>query len=37
MNHEVGIDIYILPYIKQITSGNLLNSTGGSAQCSVMI
>ena len=28
MNHKVGIDIYMLPYIKQIASGDLLYSTG---------
>lgn len=28
LNHKVRIDIYILPYIKQIASGDLLYSTG---------
>ena len=32
-NLEIGIDIYILPCIKLIASGNLLYSTGSSAQC----
>ena len=34
-NWEIGIDIYILPCVKYIASGNLLYSTGSSAQCSV--
>ena len=29
-NGEVGIETYTLPYVKQITSGNLLYGTGGS-------
>ena len=36
MNQEVGTDIYMLPYIKQIASEDLIHSTGGLAQCSVM-
>ena len=35
-NWESSIDIYTLLYIKQITSGKLLYSTGSSAQCFVM-
>ena len=33
---EIRFDIYTLPYIKQITSGKQLYSTGSSAKCSVM-
>ena len=36
MNREPGIDVFALPCAKQIASGNLLYSTGGSAQCSVV-
>ena len=36
MNWEVRIDIYTLPCVKSIVSGNLLYSTGSSTQCSVM-
>ena len=36
INCEIGIDIYILLYIKQITNKNLLYSTGNSTQYSVM-
>ena len=36
MNWEIGIDIYTLLYIKQITNKNLLYSTGNSSQYSVM-
>ena len=36
MNWEIGIDIYTLPRIKQIASGNLLYSTGSSAKRSMM-
>ena len=36
MNWEVRTDIYILPCVKRIASGNLLNSIGSSAGCSVM-
>ena len=32
----IGINIYTLLYIRQITSKNLLNSTGNSSQYSVM-
>ena len=35
-NWEIRFDINILPCVKQIASGNLLYSTGSSAQCSVM-
>ena len=35
MNWEIGIDIYTLLYIKQITDENLLDSMGNSSQCSV--
>ena len=36
MNQEIGIDIYTLLYIKQITNKDLLYSTGNSTQYSVM-
>ena len=36
INWEIGIDVYILLYIKQITSKNLLYSTRNSTQYSVM-
>ena len=36
INWEIGIDIYILLYIKQITNKDLLCSTGNSSQHSVM-
>ena len=36
INWEIGIDIYALLYIKQITNKNLLYSTGNSTQYSVM-
>ena len=36
MNWEIGINIYTLPHVKQISSGNLLYSAGSSAQASVM-
>ena len=36
MNREIGIDIYTLLCIKQITNENLLYSTGNSTQGSVM-
>ena len=36
MNWEVEIDICALPCVKQIASGNLLNSAGSSALCSVV-
>ena len=35
MNWEIGFNINTLPCVKQIASGNLLYSTGNSAQCSV--
>ena len=34
MNWEIGIDIYTLLCIKQITNESLLYSTGNSTQCS---
>ena len=36
MNWEIGIDIYTLLYIKQITNKDLLYSMGNSTQYSVM-
>ena len=36
INWEIGIDIYTLLYIKQITNKNLLYSTGDSTQYSIM-
>ena len=36
MNWEIGIDIYTLLCIKQITNENLLYSTGNSTQCSLV-
>ena len=36
INWEFGIDIYTLPYIKQITDKDLLYSTGNFTQYSVM-
>ena len=36
MNWEIGIYIYTLVCIKQITNENLLYSTGNSTQCSVV-
>ena len=36
INWEIGIDIYRLPYIKQVTSKDLLYSTGNSTRYSVM-
>ena len=36
INWEIGIDIYTLRYIKQITNKDLLYSTGSSTQYSVM-
>ena len=36
INWEIGIDIYIVLYIKQITKRNLLYSTGNSTQYSVI-
>ena len=36
INWEIGIDIYTLLYIKQITNKDLLYSTGNSMQYSVL-
>ena len=36
MNWEIGIDIYTLVYMKQVTNENLLCNTGNSTQCSVV-
>ena len=36
INWEIGIDIYTLLHIKQITNKDLLYSTGNSTQYSVM-
>ena len=36
INWEIGIDIYTLWYIKQVTNKELLYGTGNSSQCSVM-
>ena len=36
MNWKIGVDIYTLPCVKEIASGNLQYSPGSSAQCSVM-
>ena len=36
INWKIGIDTYILPYIKQITNKDLLYSTGTSTIYSVM-
>ena len=36
MNWEIRFNINTLPCVKQIASGNLLYSSGSSAQCSVM-
>ena len=36
INWEIGIDIYTLLYIKQITNKDILYSTGNSTQYSVM-
>ena len=36
MNWEIGIDVCVLPCVKQIARGNLLYSTGSSASCSVV-
>ena len=36
MNWEVRIDIYTLPRVQQIASGNLLYSTGSSAPSSAV-
>ena len=37
MSGESRTDVYTLPCVKQIASGKLLSSTGGSVRCSVMI
>ena len=37
INWEIGIDIYTLLYIKQITNNDLLYSAGNSTQYSVMV
>ena len=36
-NWEIGIDIYTLLYIKQITNKNLLYNTGNSTQYSIVL
>ena len=36
INWEIGIDIYTLLYIKQITNKDTLHHTGNSSQYSVM-
>ena len=36
MDWECSIDIYTLPGVKQIASGNVLFSPGSSAQCFLM-
>ena len=36
MNWEIGINIYIIQYIKQITNKNLLYSTGNFTQNSMV-
>ena len=36
VNWEIGTDWRAVPCMKQIASGNLLHSTGSSAQCSVV-
>ena len=36
MNREPGIDACALLCVKQVPSGNLLNSTGSLAWCSVV-
>ena len=36
MNWEIEIDIYALLYIKWITNGNFLYSTGNCTQCSTV-
>ena len=35
LNWEIRFDINTLPCVKEIASGNVLYSTGSSAQCSV--
>ena len=36
LNWEIGIDIYTLLCIKEITNENLLYTMGNSTQCSVV-
>ena len=36
MDWESWTEIYILPYVRQTASGNLLHSTGSSALCPVV-
>ena len=36
MNWEIGINIYTLLYIEQVTNENLLYSTGNPTQCYVV-
>ena len=36
-NWESRIDIYTLPYVKQMASGKLLYDTGSSTSCSLII
>ena len=36
MNGESSMEIYTLPYVKQIASGNLLYDSGNSTLCSVL-
>jgi len=36
MTWEIRVDVCALPCVKQIASGDLLQSSGSSAQCSVM-
>ena len=36
MNWEIRFDINTVPCVQQIANGNLLYSTGSSAQCSVI-
>ena len=37
INWEIGIDIYTLLYIKQVTNKNPLYSTGNSTQYSIVL
>ena len=36
-NWEIGIDKYILLFVKEITNKDILYSTKNSTQCSVMV
>ena len=36
MNREIGIDMCVVPFAKQIASGKLLYSTGSSALCCLL-